>query len=110
MSEPAYEETLQLPYCRILLLVYKTINGLSPSYISNLISFCSSSCSVRSCSSSKLLQVPRCKLKSYGDRRSPIAGLKLWNSIAASIRTADSLSYLKKYLKKYLFHPAFLNS
>ena len=104
MSEPAYEETLQLPSCRILLLVYKTINGLSPSYISDLISFCSSSCSLHSCSSSKLLYVPRCKLKSYGDRRSPIVGLKLWNSIPASIRTADFLSSFKIHLNKYLFH------
>ena len=28
---------------KILLLVYKAINGFSPSYISNLLSFCSSS-------------------------------------------------------------------
>ena len=53
---------------KILLLVYKAINGLSPSYISNLLSFCSSSYSLRSCSN-KLLQVPRSKLKSSGDRR-----------------------------------------
>ena len=61
---------------KILLLVYKAINGLSPSYISNLLSFCSSSYSLRSCSN-KLLQVSRCKLKSYGDRRFSIAGPKL---------------------------------
>ena len=53
---------------KILLLVYKAINGLSPSYISNLFSFCSSSYSLRSCLN-KLLQVPRSKLKSYGDQR-----------------------------------------
>ena len=47
---------------KILLLVYKAINGLSPSYISNLLSFCTSSYSLRSCSN-KLLQVPRSKLK-----------------------------------------------
>ena len=34
---------------KILLLVYKAINGFSPSYISNLLSFCSSSYSLRSC-------------------------------------------------------------
>ena len=58
---------------KILLLVYKAINGLSPSYISNLLSFCSSSYSLRPCSN-KLFQVPRSKLKSYGDRRFSIAG------------------------------------
>ena len=58
--------------CRInykmLLLVYKAINGLSRSYISSLLSFCSSSYSLRSFLF-MLLQVPRSKLKSYGDRR-----------------------------------------
>ena len=29
-------------------------------------------------------------LKSYGDRRLSIAGPKLWNSVPASLRTADS--------------------
>ena len=90
----------------ILLLVYKAINGLSPSYISNLLSFCSSSYSLRSCSN-KLLQVPRSKLKSYGDRRFSIAGPKLWNSIPASLRNTDSLNSFKKHLKTYLFHQAF---
>ena len=90
----------------ILLLVYKAINGLSPSYISNLLSFCSSSYSLRSCSN-KLLQVPRSKLKSYGDRRFSIAGPKLWNSIPASLRNTDSLDSFKKHLKTYLFHQAF---
>lgn len=81
--------------CRIiykmLLLVYKAINGLSPSYIFSLLSFCSSSYSLRSCSN-KLLQVPRSKLKSYGDRRFSIAGPKLWNSIPASLRNTRSPS------------------
>ena len=31
-------------------------------------------------------------LKSYGDRRFSIAGPKLWNSIPASLRNADSLN------------------
>ena len=47
---------------KIFFLLYKVINGLN-SYISNLLSFCSSSYSLRSCSN-KLLQVPRSKLKS----------------------------------------------
>ena len=50
---------------KILLLVYKAINGFSPSYISNLLSFYGSS-SLRSCSY-KLLKLLRSNLKSYGD-------------------------------------------
>ena len=91
---------------KILLLVYKAINWLSPTFISNLLSFCSSSYSLRSCLN-KLLQVPRSKLKSYGDRRFSIAGSKLWNGITAFLRSADSLNFFKKHLKSYLFHQAF---
>ena len=43
--------------------------------ISNLLSFCSSSDSLCLCSN-KLLQVPRSKLKCYGNRRFSIAGPK----------------------------------
>ena len=87
---------------KILLLVYKAINGLSPSYISNLFSF-------RTLCSNKLLQVPRSKLKCYGDRRFSIAGPKLWNSIPASLRNADSLNSFKKHLKTYLIRQAFFD-
>ena len=89
---------------KILLLVYMAINGLSPSYISSLLSFCSSSYCLRSCSN-KLLQVPRSKLKSYGDRRFSIAGRKLWNSIPASLRNADSLNSFKKHLIFFILIP-----
>ena len=88
------------------MLVHKAINGFSPSYKSNLLSFFSSSYSLRSCSN-KLLQVPRSNLKSYGDRRFSFAGPKLWNSLPASLRNADSLNSFKKHLKTYLFHKAF---
>ena len=46
---------------KILLLVDKAINGLWTSYKSNLLSFCNSSYSLRSCSN-KLLQVPSLSL------------------------------------------------
>ena len=75
-------------------------------YQSNLLKFCSSSYSLRSCSN-KLLQVPRSKLKSYGNRRFSIAGPKLWNSIPTSLRNTDSLNSFKKHSKTYLFHQAF---
>ena len=67
---------------KTLLLVYKAINGFSPSYISNL-------------------------HLSYGDRGFSIIGPKLWNSMPASLRNANSLNSFQKTLKTYLFHQAF---
>ena len=63
---------------------------------------------LRSCSN-RLLQVPRSKLKSNDDRRFSIAGPKLWNSIPASLRNADSLNSFKKHLKTYLIRQAFFD-
>ena len=91
---------------KILLLVYKAINGFSPSYISNLHSFYSNSYSLRSCSN-KLLQVPRSNLKSYGDQQFSIAGPNLWNSLPASLRNADSLNSLKKTFNDIFIAPGF---
>ena len=91
---------------KISLLVYKAINGLSPSYMSNLLSFCSSSYSLRSCSNT-LHEVPRSKQKSYGDRRFFIAGPKLWNSIPVSLRNAYSLNSFTKTLKDIFISPRF---
>ena len=95
---------------KILLLVYKAINGFPPSYISNLLSFCNSFYSLRSYSN-KLLQVARSKLKSYGDRRISIAEPKKWNSVPASLRNANSFNSFKKTLKDILiyFSKLFLN-
>ena len=72
---------------KILLLVYKAINGFSPSYISNLLSFCSSSYSLSSCPN-------KSKLKCYGDRRFSNAAPKLWNSIPAFLKECQFLKFL----------------
>jgi len=71
--------------CKILLLVYKAINGFSPSYISNL-------------------------LLSYSDQRFSIIGPKLWYSIPSSLRNANSLNCFQKNLKRHIyFTKLFLN-
>ena len=79
---------------KILVLAYKAING----FYQVIYPFCSVFI---------VLQVPRSNLKSYGDRRFSIAGPKLWNSLPASLRNADSLNSFKKHLKAYLLHQAF---
>ena len=56
---------------KLLLLVYKALNGKAPSYISSLLSHRKCSRSLRS-SGQELLTVPLAKLKTYGDRRSAL--------------------------------------
>ncbi len=82
----------------IVFLVFKVLNGLAPSYLSELLSLRSPGRCLRS-SNQKLLLVPRSRLKKKGDRAFAIAGPKLWNSLPVSIRTIPTESLLKQGLK-----------
>ena len=65
---------------KLLLLVYKALNGKAPSYISSLLSHRKCSRSLRS-SGQELLTVPLAKLKTYGDRAFSIAAPRQWNNL-----------------------------
>ena len=91
---------------KVLLLVYKGLNGLPPAYISELLHYCISSRSLRS-SSQRLPSIPRTSLKTYGDRAFSAAGPRLWNGLPLSLRSSNTLTVFKKDLKTYLFKFAF---
>ncbi len=61
---------------KILLIVFKALNGQAPSYISDLISFKSASKPLTSASKA-LLYVPRSRLQSKGDRAFAVAAPRL---------------------------------
>ena len=79
---------------KLLLLVYKALNGKAPSYISSLLSHRKCSRSLRS-SGQELLTVPLAKLKTYGDRAFGIAAPRQWNSLPLSIRKSLSIAIFK---------------
>ena len=83
---------------KILLLVYKGLNGLAPTYISELLHYRTSSRLLRS-ASQRLLSIPRTSLKTYGDRAFSAAGPKLWNKLPLSLRSSNTLAVFKKDLK-----------
>ena len=87
---------------KILLLTFKALNNLCPSYISDLLETYKPARNLRS-SGRKLLVVPRSKLKSYGDRAFSVAAPRLWNDILDSIKCSEDLSSFKRNLKTYLF-------
>ena len=95
---------------KILLLVFKSLNNLAPSYISYLLTPYIPSRSLRS-SRQSLLIVPRSIQKSYGDRAFVVAALRLWNALPIHMRQPGvSLVTFKKCLKTYLFKKAFLSN
>ena len=87
---------------KILLLTFKALNNLCPSYISDLLETYKPTRSLRS-SSRNLLTIPRSKLKSYGDRAFSVCAPKLWNDIPEIIKCCANLKTFKRNLKTYLF-------
>lgn len=86
-----------------ILLVFKSLNNLAPSYLSDLLTLSIPSHSLRS-SKQSLLVVPRSIQKSYGDRAFAVAAPQLKNALPIHIRQPGfSLAAFKKCLKTYLF-------
>lgn len=90
---------------KILLLVFKSIFGLAPVYLSNLINEYTAVRNLRS-NSKDLLIVPTTRTV-YGERRFGVCGPKLWNALPGNVQGADSKDHFKTLLKTYFFKLAF---
>ncbi len=99
-----------LPVCqridfKILLLVYKELNGLGPKYISDLLLRYEPSRPLRS-SGAGLLSVPRVKTK-QGEAAFSYYAPYIWNKLPDNCRSAETVSSFKSRLKTFLFTTAF---
>ena len=95
---------------KILLIVYKALNGQAPCYISELLAWKANAHShnLRSSRDRLILKPPTQLTKvTLGDRAFICAAPKLWNSLPLSVREADSLLSFKRLLKSFLFAQAF---
>ena len=93
---------------KILLFVWKSLNGLAPQYISELIKINVPSRPLRSSGQLKL-DAPKGNKKSRGDRAFSIVGPTLWNLLPPQIRLAPSIGIFKSRLKTHLFALAFIS-
>lgn len=91
---------------KVLLLVFKSLNGLAPLYLSDLLGEYRPERTLRS-ANQNLLTVPKSKLKSRGDRAFAIAAPKLWNTLPLHIRISPTLHIFKSKLKTYFFTKAY---
>ncbi len=109
---PHFSFTLLLPVhfriqFKILLFVFKSLNGLAPPYISELLHPYMPTRSLRS-TDQLFLNVPKTKRKLRGDRGAfAVSAPKLWNDLPLIIRQASSLPLFQSSLKTYLFYLAF---
>ena len=90
---------------KVLCLVYKSIHGSSPGYLSELITPYVPNRELRS-GSSHLLCVRKCRIK-YGERAFSHAGPTLWNTLPLDIRITRSIQIFKRKLKTFLFRKAY---
>ncbi|XP_032375874.1 uncharacterized protein LOC116692015 [Etheostoma spectabile] len=91
---------------KILLITFKALNGLAPSYLIQLLNRYTPSRSLRS-ADQLLLVVPGSKRKLRGDRAFSVCAPKLWNALPLTIRQASSIPIFKTLLKTHFYTLAF---
>uniref|UniRef100_A0A3P8P5K8 Reverse transcriptase domain-containing protein n=1 Tax=Astatotilapia calliptera TaxID=8154 RepID=A0A3P8P5K8_ASTCA len=108
---PVLESLHWLPVCfridfKVLLLVFKCLNGLGPSYLSDLLLPYEPSRTLRS-SGTGLLIVPKVRTHTHGEAAFQWYGPRLWNSLPEELRAAENVHVFKNRLKTHLFNLAF---
>ena len=92
---------------KMLLLIYKYVHGLAPSYLTEKLSLRPNK-GLRSDNQLLLnLTVSTLRLKFYGNRTVSVAGPTLWNALPKDIRLCATLTAFKTSLKTYLFKKAY---
>ena len=99
--------SLRIDY-KILLLTFKCIYGLAPTYLSDLFSIKSNSLYNLRSTGKLSLDHPKGKmLTTLGAKSFSAAAPKLWNGLPVELRQATSLNSFKSRLKTYLFKKYF---
>ena len=91
---------------KVLLLTYKALHGEGPIYLRDLLCWHVPRRSLRS-GNELLLQIPKTRLKTFGDRAFQAAAPRLWNSLPIHIRQSKSTNIFKGLLKTHLFKAAY---
>ena len=87
---------------KVLLTTYKALNGITFAYITELLHEYHPVRTLYS-SSSNLLVIPPTQTVNYGNRAFSICAPKLWSSLPASVKSADSRNCCKCRLNTFLF-------
>ncbi len=91
---------------KILLLAFKALHGMAPTYIADFLQVYQPTRALRS-QDRNLLVVPQTRLRSFGDRAFPKAAPVLWNALPQSVRDCKTLPVFKRHLKTFLFRKAY---
>ncbi len=91
---------------KVLLLVYKSLNGLGPKYMSDMLTEYKPNRPLRSLGSSQL-EIPRVHTK-QGESAFSYYAARSWNQLPEEIRCAKTIATFKSSLKTHLFSCAFV--
>ena len=91
---------------KLLLLTFRALNQLAPSYISDLLTPYQPTRNLRS-GSQLLLNVKPANMKSFGHRAFIHSAPNLWNELPINIRKCKSIDSFKRELKTHLFKKAY---
>ena len=84
---------------KVALLVFKSLHGLAPPYLSELIQVKSEGRYALRSQDEMLPNVPRTTCKTFGDRSFAASSPKLWNELPLALRQCQSLVTFKNGLK-----------
>ncbi|KAL2089166.1 hypothetical protein ACEWY4_016065 [Coilia grayii] len=91
---------------KVLLLVFKAVNGLAPCYIADALSSYTPARALRSADAG-LLRIPDAPSKRIRDSAFSYYAPRTWNALPQHIREAESIDIFKRQLKTYLFNQAY---
>ena len=91
---------------KVLLLVFKCLNGLAPSYLSSLLKYYTPTMPLRSAAKKNLVEASL-GLKTFGDRAFSKIAPRLWNALPSDIKSIESVTSFKSALKGHFFKMAY---
>ena len=91
---------------KILLMCFKCLKGMGPSYLTSMLVPYNPGRNLRSTDSGNL-SIPRVRTSKYGERSFAFAAPSLWNCLKANVRNAKTVDSFKKSLKQHFFQRTF---
>ena len=94
---------------KIACIVFKSINGDAPTYLSNHIAIYTPERNLRSSNDKKKL-VKRTHKTKFGEWSFQCFGPRVWNDLPCDLRECNSIESFKKNLKTYFFELYFISN